>query len=88
MERRDIWELKITTADKKNTYSQLFTQRPKGQDEVLETSTVVDVRDMARHFGLPKGDDPMVCRIAGTYVGEIKVTRILLFENGDPDDND
>lgn len=87
MERQDIWELRVTPADKKNVYCQLFTHRPTA-DDVLYTATVRPVREMVKCFGMPKGDGPMVCRMAGTYVGEIKVIQIPLFENGKNHDND
>lgn len=87
MERHSIWQLEVKTADKKE-YRQLFTHRPTDMDEVLETSTVVAVRDMVRHFGIPKNDGPSACRIAGARIGEIQVIELALFENGDSSDND
>jgi hypothetical protein len=87
MERKNIWELRVISADKKNIYPQLFTHRPTTRD-VLNTSTVVTVRDMVNCFGIPRSDGPLMCRMAGTFIGEIQVFRLPLFENGEPNDDD
>jgi hypothetical protein len=88
MERRDIWELRVTSVESLTEHHQLFSHRPTTSD-VLDTTTVVPVRDMVKCFGIPRADGPLMCRMAGVHIGEIKLNRIPLFENGEtPDDND
>lgn len=81
MKSHRIYQLEIKTADHQ-IYLQMFSHRPTS-DDVLETNTVVAVRDLVRCFETPQGDGPLVCRMAGAFIGEIKVTEISLFENGD-----
>lgn len=79
MKHRVIWQLEAKADYPWEVCHYLFVDWPTAED-VLQVKGLDDhTRELVKHFGLPKYSRiPKICRMAGTYLGELTLTKIKL----------